>query len=153
MTVEDTEKIKEIIKEFFQKTSFDLNLEILPSEENTVLVKIKTEEPRRLIGQNGQTLVEIQKLLKVMLRRQIQEDFYVDVDVNDYKKRKIEYLKETAREIANEVVLTGKERTLNPMPSYERRIVHMELAERNGIVTESTGQNLERRIIIRPAKL
>lgn len=150
MTTENTEKAKKIVKEFFEKTSFNLNLETLSLDENTLSVKIKTEEPRHLIGQNGQTLAEIQKLLKIMLRRQIQEDFYVDVDVNDYKKKKIEYLKETAREIANEVVLTGKEKILNPMPSYERRIVHMELANRDGIITESVGQNLERRIIVKP---
>ena len=150
MNIEDSEKIEQIIREFFLKTSLSLDLEISPSEENTVLVQIKTEDPRHLIGQNGQTLTEIQRLLKIILRRQIQRDLYVDVDVNNYKKRKIEYLKETAREIANEVVLTGKEKTLDPMPSYERRIVHMELAERSGIITESVGQNLERRIIVKP---
>ena len=150
MNIEDSEKIEQIIREFFLKTSLSLDLEISPSEENTVLVQIKTEDPRHLIGQNGQTLTEIQRLLKIILRRQIQRDLYVDVDVNNYKKRKIEYLKETAREIANEVVLTGKEKTLDPMPSYERRIVHMELAERSGIITESVGQNLERRIMVKP---
>jgi len=150
MNLSDVSKIKEIIKEFFQKTSLDLDLNIL-TQEDTVFIKIKTDQPKYLIGQNGQTLDEAQKLLKNILKKQIGEFVYVDLDINDYKKKRIEYLKETARDTANEVVLTGKERILNPMSPYERRVIHMELAQREGICTESMGQDQDRRIIIKPS--
>jgi spoIIIJ-associated protein len=104
-----------------------------------------------LIGQNGQTLVEIQHLLKAILRRKIPEQFYIDLDINDYKKKKAEYLREMANSLADEVALTKKEKLLAPMPAHERRIIHLELTERNDVVTEGIGESAERRVIIRPA--
>ena len=109
------------------------------------------EEPQILIGERGQTLAEIQHLLKAILRRKIAEQFYINVDINDYKKKKTEYLKEMARSVADEVALSKKERIMGPMPAYERRIIHLELAEREDIVSESIGQEPERRIVIKPA--
>lgn len=145
----DINKIKDITKSFFDKTSLNIDLEIFPAQEKTIPIKIKTDDPKVLIGQNGQTLAEIQRLLKIIIRRQITEEFYVDIDVNDYKKNKLEYLKEIAEESADEVALTGREKILNPMSAYERRIVHMELASRKDILTESVGQEPERKIIIK----
>ena len=145
------EKIKETVQEFFQKADFEVDAEILALENEIVSIKIKMEDPKVLIGKNGQTLSDIQHLLKAILRHKIDEHFYLDVDVNDYKKKKIEYLKETVRSLADEVVLTKKEQTLAPMSAYERRIVHLELAHREDITTQSIGEGPERRIVIRPA--
>lgn len=144
------ENIKKIINEFFEKTGFDIETEILSLEDKTIPIKIRAEEPKVLIGQNGQTLADIQHLLKAILSHQIPEQFYIDLDVNDYKKKKIEYLRQTAKEWADEVSLNRKEKIMTPMPAYERRIVHLELADREDIATESTGEGIERRIIIRP---
>ncbi len=144
------QEIEKIIREFFEKTSFEVEAEVLSPEEKTVPVRIRTEDPKILIGQNGQTLAEIQHLLKAMLRRRISEQFYLDLDINDYKKKKNEYLKETAGFLADEVALNKKEKMLAPMPAYERRIIHLELANREDITTESIGQEPERRIVIRP---
>ena len=143
-------EIRKTIEEFFKKATFEVEADVLPFEEKTVPVKIKTEEPRILIGQNGQTLAEIQHILKAILRRKIPEQFYLNIDINDYKKKKTEYLKETAISLADEVALTKKEKMLTAMSAYERRIVHLELAERKDITTESIGQDPERRVVIRP---
>ena len=143
-------EIRKTIEEFFKKATFEVEAEVLCFEEKTLPVKIKTEEPRILIGQNGQTLAEIQHILKAILRRKIPEQFYLNIDINDYKKKKTEYLKETAISLADEVALTKKEKALTAMSAYERRIVHLELAERKDIVTESIGEEPERRIVIRP---
>ena len=142
-------EIKKTIEEFFKKATFEVEAEVLSFEENTLPVKIKTEEPRILIGQNGQTLAEIQHILKAMLRRKVPEQFYLNIDINDYKKKKTEYLKETAISLADEVALTKKEKILTAMSAYERRIVHLELAERKDITTESTGEEPERRVVIK----
>ncbi|PIR72652.1 MAG: hypothetical protein COU42_00540 [Candidatus Nealsonbacteria bacterium CG10_big_fil_rev_8_21_14_0_10_36_24] len=150
MNQENLQKIKEITDEFFERTSFDVEAEVLSFQEKTIPIKIKTNEPKVLIGQNGQTLVEIQRLLKAILKKQIPEEFYIDLDINDYKKKKLAYLKETARELADEVALTKKENILAPMPAYERRIIHLELAGREDITTESIGQEPDRRVVIRP---
>ena len=148
---EGLEKIRKITKEFFQKTTFDVSLHFSTQEENTLLVEIKTEDPQILIGERGQTLADIQHLLKIILRKKTEELFYVNVDINDYKKKKAEYLKELANSVADDVVLTKEEKALSPMRAFERRIVHMELAERSGVITESIGEKDERKVVIKPS--
>jgi len=148
----DILEIKKISQEFFGKTSLEIEVEILLLEDKTVPIKIKTEEPKLLIGQNGKTLNEIQHLLKAILKRKIPEDFYISLDINDYKKKKTEYLKETAKSLADQVSLTKQEKILAFMPAYERRIVHLELAERPDVTTESIGREPERRIIVKPIR-
>lgn len=146
----DLETIKQIAKEFFKKTSFDLEIEFLPQQDLIIPINLKTDEPKILIGERGQTLSEIQKLLKAILRRRINQDFYIDLDINGYKKRKVEYLKELAKSIADEVSLMKEEKVLPSMPAYERRIIHLALSEREGIATDSVGRDPYRRVIIRP---
>jgi len=148
----DLEKIKKETEEFFRRMAFEVEIEFLPQKEQTLPINIKTPEPQILIGEGGQTLAEIQHLLKIILRRKIiKEPFYIDLDVSDYKKKKNEYLRELAREAADEVSLSRKEKILPAMSAYERRIVHLELAGRQDIKTESLGREPERRIVIKPA--
>jgi len=113
-------------------------------------INIRTDDPQILIGEHGQTLLEIQRLLKVILNKQIKKFFYLNLDINDYKKKKIEYLKSLAKDLADEVSLTKEEKILLPMSSYERRIIHIELAGRQDITTESQGEGLDRHIVIKP---
>lgn len=148
----DLEKMKKETEEFFKKMSFEVEVDLLPQREMTLPVNLKTEEPQILIGERGETLSELQHILKIILRRKIdiKDPFYLDLDVNDYKKKKIAYLKEMARSAAEEVALTKKEKILLPMSAYERRIIHMELADNPSITTESIGQEPERKVAIRP---
>lgn len=150
MTSNNIEKIKKIIKEFFGKMTFELDIEFLPPKDQTFFVNLKTPEPQILIGEKGQTLSEIQHLLNIILRKQIKEVFYINLDINSYKDKKTKYLKEMARSSADEVALSKKEKWLPSMPAYERRIIHLELAERKDVTTESIGQEPERRVVIRP---
>jgi spoIIIJ-associated protein len=75
--------------------------------------------------------------------------FYFNLDINDYKKQKIEYLKNTAKSLADQVVQTKEDKVLLPMSSYERRIIHAELAQRTDVITESQGEGLDRHIVIK----
>jgi len=143
------EEIKKITQEFFQKTTFEVEIEFLLLK-TTLSINLKTKEPQILIGEGGQTLNEIQHLLKVILKRKIKESFFIDLDINDYKKKKAEYLKELAHSVADEVVLIKKEKSLPPMPARERRVIHLALASRSDITTQSLGQEPKRRVMIRP---
>ena len=146
------EKIKKEIHDFFQKTTFEVEVEFLPQKDKTLPINLKTEEPQILIGEGGQTLTEIQHLLKSILRKKIisEEPFYLEIDINGYKRKKYEYLRELAKSVADEVALTKKEKQLAPMPAHERRIIHLELAERTDIISESIGQEPERKIVVKP---
>ncbi len=161
ITQNNLQKIKQIIEEFFRKTTFEVEIESLSQNESTLSISLKTAEPQILIGEGGQTLFEIQHILRSILRRKIveqdelgiekqAENFYLDLDINNYKKKKAEYLRDLARNAADDVSLTKKERVLSSMSAYERRIIHMELADRSDVVTESLGEEPERKIIVKP---
>jgi len=145
------EDFKKTTKEFFKKTSFNVEIDFpSSSEEGVFVVELKTDEPQILIGEGGQTLVEIQHILRRILRKKIDESFYLNIDINDYKKKKAEFLKEIARSAAEEVMFSRKEKELSPMRAFERRVVHMELENNSDVITESAGEGAERRVVIKP---
>ncbi len=144
-----SEEIKKETKIFFDTAAFDVDIEVVPKEE-VFLINIKTKEPKVLIGERGQTLIEIQHLLRILLRKKIENEFLIELDINDYKKRKEEALREVARDVADEVVFYKKEKILPPMSSYERRIIHVSLKDRDDIETESMDEGKERRVVVKP---
>lgn len=156
----DIKKIKEVVEEFFQKmttTPSSIEADFISAKEDdkkiindVVDLNITLEEPQILIGEKGQTLFEIQRLLRAVLTKKIEKIFYLNLDINEYKQSKIEYLKKTAKEMADEVSLTKEEKALFPMPAYERRVIHAELSQRADITTESQGEGIDRHIIIKP---
>jgi spoIIIJ-associated protein len=150
-------KIKEIIEEFFQKMTItaqgvDVNFLVANDKDlfNVINVGITLEEPQILIGEKGQTLFEIQRLLKTILNKRLQALIYLNLDINDYKKKRIEYLKDLVKGLADEVAITKEEKALFPMSSYERRIVHTELSQRTDVITDSQGDGRDRHIVIKP---
>ena len=148
----DIEKIKEIAKEFFEKTGLAVEaLEVKAPKDFIVPINLKIEEPQILIGEQGQTLTEVQRLLGLVLKKKINtaEPIHINLDINSYKEKKNEYLKEMARSAADEAVLTKAERALPPMSAYERRIIHTELASRSDVTTESIGEEPETKIVIK----
>lgn len=161
----DIQKIKEIASKFFQTATVDpLNIDVKISVENEnkkdilegntedkelVELNVRLSEPQILIGEKGQTLFEVQRILKIILNKKLQKIFYLNLDINDYKKKKVEYLKEIAKDLANEVAITKNEKVLMPMSAYERRIIHAELAQRQDVITESRGDGFDRHVVIK----
>ncbi len=143
------EEIKKTIKEIFYFIDEDIRVDFSLEEERVLLVDVKMKDPQILIGEKGQTLSETEKLLKIVVRKKTKEPLFLNLDVNDYKKRKADYLKDIALEAADEVALLGVEKKFPPMSSFERRIIHTALAKREDIVTESEGEELERRVVIK----
>ena len=92
----EIEKIKKITEEFFGKMTTavsSIEASISAEKEGVVDMDIELEEPQILIGQGGQTLLEIQRLLRMVLSKNLQELFFLNLDINGYKKKKVEYLK------------------------------------------------------------
>jgi spoIIIJ-associated protein len=146
----DLDEIEKEIRGFFEKMTIIFEIDPLSQKDETLNVNLRAEEPQFLIGERGQTLQEIQHILKIILKRKIPEIIFLNLDINDYKKKKNNYLTELAKSVADEVVLSKKEKILPPMPAYERRIIHLELAERKNVTSESIGQEPERRVVIKP---
>ena len=149
LTREDLKKIEEETIIFFKKMSFTVEAKAI-LEDETLVVNIKTDEPRVLIGERGTILACVERLLKAILQKKLGQEFYLNADINEYKKKKAQYLRELAEEVADRVALTKEEESLPAMSSFERRIVHLQLALRPDIKTESIGEEPERRVIVKP---
>lgn len=151
MKDKDLRKIEELAVDLFDKMSLD-NVNLSCSRDGeTVFLSVRSKEPRLLIGKRGETLRAIQRLLRIILLKEFEERFFLHLDVNDYRKKKKEYLEELADEVADEVSLVQEAKALPPMSSYERRIIHLALSERGDVVTESEGEEPRRRVVVKPS--
>ncbi len=151
---EELETVKEIIKDFFLKAGFAVEVEgksINRDEEEVLEIEIKTSEAQSLIGKQGLVLADIQLLLRKVIKKKTEKEFYLSLDIDGYKKNKESYLRDVAQSVADEVARTRQIKELPYSSSFDRRIVHMELADRKDVITESIGEGEERRIVVRPA--
>lgn len=150
---EQMENIIEIIKNFFNQVGFVVEVEGKAEEregEDVLDINIKTVEAQALIGKQGLVLADIQLLLRKVIKKKTDKDFYLSLDIDNYKRNKEDYLRDVAQSVADEVSRTGREKELPFSSSFDRRIVHMELANRKDVITESVGEGEERKIIIKP---
>lgn len=150
---EEFEKVKEIIKGFFLKAGFVVDAEggFMERDGQDILdVNIKTPEAQTLIGKQGLVLADAQLLLRKVIKKETDKDFYLSLDIDNYKRNKEDYLRDVARSVADEVSRTGREKELPFTSSFDRRVVHMELAERDDVMTESVGEGEERKVIVKP---
>ncbi len=147
--MEEDQEIKNLIRELFEKISSDIRVEFESAGEKSFRVCVRMKEPQMLIGERGQTLVETEKLLKIIVRKKAKGPVFINLDINDYRKRKADYLQDIAMEAADDVALTGVERKFPPMSSFERRVVHVALSKREDVVTESYGMGSERFVAIK----
>ncbi|MDP3902232.1 MAG: R3H domain-containing nucleic acid-binding protein [bacterium] len=145
--------IKTLITEVIDKMSIEGSVEIMEEVDCPRFV-IRTKEAGLLIGEEGKNLMALNSLIKKMadnlLRRDgIEERFVYILDVNDYQAKKIEDVKNEARVNAQRAIYFKREVEMEPMGSYDRRIVHSILSEYPNIKTESVGEEPHRRIIIK----
>lgn len=147
---EDTiNRLDKILKELFKITDDDSIEYKIEKGKNQINLTITGDKVSHLIGYKGKTIESFQSLLNAMLQRENEESAKVFVEVNDYKKRKEEKLKNLANKMANNVIRFRKPIRLEPMSAYERLIIHTELAKRDDVETESQGEEPRRRVVIK----
>ncbi len=103
-----------------------------------------------IIGRRGETLRSLQFLLNTIVNRTAGRWPQLVVDVGNYRQRRQESLESLARRMAEQVRTTRRPMPLEPMQSYDRRIIHMALREDTTVYTESAGEGENRRIVIFP---
>src|SRR4030042_1875162 len=145
------EKLKELTEETLLKMDFGAAVEIDASQQECLMVSLQSEEAGLLIGQGGENLLALQHILRVVANKKLGiGPINFIVDVNNYKGNRISLLKEMALSLARQVTSEGHVKVLEPMSSYERRIIHLALKDIEGGRTESEGGGQSRRGVIRP---
>ena len=118
--------------------------------EGRVFTSVYIDTPQNLIGERGATLRAFQHVARLCLIKKLSTPILLDIDVNNYKKRRAEFLEDFARKVGDRVRFDKKELELEPMPAFDRRVVHCTLAEYSDLATESKGREPYRYIVVRP---
>jgi spoIIIJ-associated protein len=115
-----------------------------------VVFDIEGDDLGILIGRRGQTLACLQFILRLIVGHQTKTWLPIVVDVEGYKQGRFEKLQALASRLAEQVKDSRKPFTLEPMPAYERRVIHLALADHPDVTTESVGLGEARKVVIRP---
>ena len=149
--------IKALIKETIEKMGFSCQeVEInqqKQQEEEMLNINIKTSDSSFLIGQYGANLQSLQHIIRVLVRKKIEDRVKFVLDINFYRKEKNETVILLAKELAEQAIREKRAILMRPMSPYERRLVHMEFSGNDQITTESIGEGEERKIVFKPLNL
>jgi spoIIIJ-associated protein len=132
------------------RTGYDLIEE--ESETPPLVLNIQGEDLGILIGRRGETLRALQYLVRLMVSHQIKRWSNLVVDVEDYRVRRRQTLRSLAQRMAERVAYSGQAHALEPMPAYERRIVHICLRDHPHVRTQSVGEGERRKVTLIPKK-
>lgn len=134
-------------------------IETIKDGKEVFTINLTTDYPNLLIGQYGGNLQCLQHLVGVIVKHKLlaeggenvsaEDEMKFNVDVNDYKKQKRETLVKLAETMADQVMYSKNSVALRPMSPYERKVIHLEISDRKNLVTESIGEDLMRRVVIR----
>ncbi|HCR93281.1 MAG TPA: hypothetical protein DIU47_05025, partial [Candidatus Pacebacteria bacterium] len=127
------------------------NAEITIEEDEQTIkatIRVPEEDSGMFIGRRGETLTGLQRIVATTFRDQLGEK-RISVDINEYKVRRGDAVQQMALEVAERVKESGKPETLPQLSPEERRLVHMALKDA-GVVTQSEGEGIERRLTVFP---
>ncbi|MFA5013613.1 MAG: R3H domain-containing nucleic acid-binding protein [Candidatus Paceibacterota bacterium] len=154
---EEIQNIKDVIAEFFREADYEVQIKNISSGEDneTEVLDINLDSPdaQVLIGKQGLVLSDIQMLLRKIIKKRMGRELFLNLDIDSYKKKKEDYLRDLAEDTADEVLASGREKEILLPSPFDRRVVHLELAKRANIIVESVGEGEERRIVIKPKNI
>ena len=143
------EYIKELIKSITKYMGLTVNMEVKKRDDN-VTISLYSDNNAILIGKDARTLNALTTVIKQAVFNQIGTYYNFVLDVSEYKEKQQYFIERAAKKTAKEVARTKVEAKLEPMNSYERRIVHNVLTNFRGVYTESEGVEPHRYVVIKP---
>lgn len=145
------DEAKSVLEELLRLMDLRGVVEIAMGTE-TAKLNVKGEDLGVLIGRRGEKLASLQHLVNLIVARREGQHHRIAVDVENYRGRREDQLRDVAKRAAERVLQTGKIIQLEAMPAVERRIVHMTLVENPRVRTQSVGVEPNRRIVVLPAE-
>jgi spoIIIJ-associated protein len=159
-SAEDSEEAlrvgREIVEELLQRMGVEAKVTSAwatpdpDSELSPLLVDIHGDDLSILIGRHGETLAALQYIARLIVGKELQHQVPMILDVEGYRERRERQLRQLARRMAEQAVECGRTMILEPMPAFERRIIHIELRDNPQVTTESVGEGDQRKVTIIP---
>ena len=144
----DTAKV--VLEEMLSLMGLAATVEVA-SDGDTSRLNVRGDDLGSLIGRRGEKLASLQHIVNLIVGRREGQHHRIAIDVENYRGRREQQLRDVADRAAKRVIQTGKIIQLEAMPAVERRIVHMALVENPRIRTQSVGVEPNRRIVVLPA--
>jgi len=143
--------IVKITKELFEKMGFKKLVVKAKKQKNSpiLIIKVQVDDSNQTINKGDPNLENFQRILKILVSKEDLNALPFLLDVNNYREKRKEFLIELAKKMAEQAVENKRTIMLQPMSSYERRVIHLELSKNSNIVTESIGEEPERRVVIK----
>lgn len=149
--IDAVEEAVTYLKSVSEKMGASINVDI-KKDGKIVFLTMSGEKIALLIGKRGQTLNSLQFLTQLVVNRYSDQYATVLLDAEDYRQRRNDTLIQLAERLAQKAVRTGQNVALEPMPSYERKVIHTALMSNKKIKTYSDGTEPHRHIVISPSK-
>lgn len=143
------DNLKEFILKITKLMGIEANIET-KIRDNNVIITLYSDNNNILIGKNGRTIDALSLIAKQYIQNEAGVNYRFLLDVGEYKAKQQKNIEYIAKKIAREVAKTKIEAKLDPMNSYERRIVHSILSDNDKVYTESVGEEPNRSVVIKP---
>jgi len=150
--------IQQIAEECIQKLGFSPEVVVEVDESAVIQIRLvfnsqEEGQPDKgiLIGYHGETLRSLQLILGMIINRDRDEWLPIMVDIDGYRQRREEQLMSLAQRVAEKVLYLKEPIALSPMSASDRRIVHMAVAEMDGVESESSGTGYQRKVVVKLA--
>lgn len=142
---------KAYLQEIFEKMGLSgIEIRMEPAENRTVLIHLEGGDIGTVIGKRGETLDAIQYLVSLAANRSEGDYVRFTINAGNYREKREETLRALAQRMAKKVLKTGRPAALEPMNPYERRIIHAVVTEIDGVFSKSTGEEPNRKVVIKP---
>ncbi len=141
--------IKEYLEELLTNMGLTVNFET-KLREDTMYVKIYSNNNPVLIGKGGNTLKSLENIVKQKINTEFNIRPYICLDVENYREKQQKRLEHLAKSVAKDVARTKVEAHLENMNAYDRRIIHNALTNFKGVTTCSEGEEPNRHVVIKP---
>jgi spoIIIJ-associated protein len=141
---------KAVLEEMLSLMGLQATVEVT-SGGDTARLNVRGDDLGALIGRRGEKLASLQHIVNLIVGRREGQHHRIAIDVENYRGRREDQLRDVADRAAKRVLQTGKIIQLEAMPAIERRVVHMALLENPKVRTQSVGVEPNRRIVVLPA--
>ena len=146
---EKREHAARVLREILERMGIEAEVSAFDDGERVIL-DAHGEESGLVIGKKGATLDALQYLINRIVSKKPGDGPGIVVDAEGYRGRREDSLTDLAQRLAEKAIKTGRPVPVEPMNPHDRRIIHVALAEHEGVTTESEGEGLFRRVVIFP---
>jgi spoIIIJ-associated protein len=149
--VEEGEVAGDYLEQLLDILDFDGDIDLDVEGDRAVVAVVGGEDLDVLVGEDGSVLDAIQELTRLAVQQELGERSRLMLDIGGWRAAKREALTDSGRVVAQRVLSSGESEEMEPMTPFERKIIHDAIADIDGVSSDSTGVEPNRRVVVVPA--